>query len=62
METLYFTRQFTRGPLCGLTHQDRISFSTADSCLAWVAAINAKERRGKVEYRIIDRSFQSYAR
>ena len=62
METLYFTRLFTRGLLKGLTHQDSISYATTERCLAWVAAVNAKEARGRMDYKVIDRSFQNYAR
>ena len=62
METLYFTRQFTKGLLVGLVHHDSIRFPTAGLCLDWVAAINRKADKGKIEYRIIDRSFQNYRR
>jgi len=62
MVTLYFTRLFTRGVLKGLTHHDSISYPSAERCLSWVAAINAKEARGRLEYRVIDRSFQNYVR
>ena len=60
--TLYFTRQFTKGSQLGLLHNDSISYPTAEQCLEWVAAINRKESRGRLNYKIVDHSFQNYSR
>lgn len=62
MQTLYFTRQFTKGNLKGLTHLDRISFPTIEGCVQWVKGINAKAARGRLDYKIVDHSFQNYQR
>jgi len=62
MATIYFTRRFTRGRLNGIRHLDTISFATAERCLAWVARINRLHARGMLDYKIIDRAFQNYAR
>jgi hypothetical protein len=62
MQTIYFTRQFIKGNLKGLTHADRISFPTVEACAAWVKGIKAKAAGGRLDYTIIDHSFQNYAR
>lgn len=62
MQTIYFTRLFTKGALKGLTHLDKISFPSLAECVSWREAINAKAARGKLDYRIVDSSFQCYAR
>lgn len=60
MTTLYFTRKFTKGNLQGLTHNGSITFPTVGGCLKWLAGV-AKNAR-KLDYIIIDKSFQNYAR
>ncbi len=60
MQTLYFTRRFTKGALKGLTHQDKITFPTVEGCTEWLAAV--AKNASKLGYVIVDRSFQSYAR
>ena len=62
MGTLYFTRKFTNGALKGLIHHDSISFPTAQACANWADKVNAKGQKGKMDYIIVDRSFQRYAR
>lgn len=55
MKTLYFTRKFTKGHLKGLTHNDTISFPTAEKCLEWA-------RKKFSDYIIVDYTFQKYWR
>ena len=59
---LYFIRRFTQGGLRGLIHHDSITFPSPRSCIAWVRAINAKAAAGKLDYEIIDYSFQNFTR
>jgi hypothetical protein len=56
---LYFTRQFTSGTLKGIRHYDSISFPTPKACMEWAESVNASSR---LNYKIVDRSFQSYKR
>ena len=62
MVTLYFTREFTKGNLRGIRHNDKISFPDYPACVQWARAINAKADAGTLPYRIVDRSFQNYQR
>jgi hypothetical protein len=39
MTTVYFTRNFVRGTLAGLTHDDKITFVTMGSAIRWLKAI-----------------------
>lgn len=48
--TLNFTRQFTKGNLKGLTHDDKITYPTKEACESWVKNIN-KSR--KLDYKVI---------
>lgn len=50
---LAFTREFTRGNLVGLTHEDSMGFCKALDAEEWVSAINSANARGKVDYKII---------
>lgn len=66
--TLYFTREFTRGRLKGCRHNDTISFvgdSFTSACAAaksWVEMVNRQAARGKIDYKVVDKSFQKYWR
>jgi hypothetical protein len=51
--TLAFTREFTKGTLIGLTHEDVLGFCNALDAEEWVASINRKNKAGKVDYRVI---------
>jgi hypothetical protein len=62
MQTLYFRRLFIKGNLKGLTHLDKISFPTLEGCVEWREAINKKATRGRLDYKIVDSSFQCFAR
>ncbi|PYS87686.1 MAG: hypothetical protein DMF62_11760 [Acidobacteria bacterium] len=62
MTTLYFTRLFIRGNLNGLTHTDKISFPSVARCVQWKDAINKNASLGRLDYRIVDSSFQNYQR
>ncbi len=62
MATLYFTRQFTKGNLKGLTHNDTISFPPLEACADWVKVINSPKKQRTLDYKIVDKSFQKYWR
>jgi hypothetical protein len=51
--TLRFTREFTRGTLVGLTHDDAIGFCRASDADEWVSSVNRANRAGKVDYKVI---------
>lgn len=51
--TLVFTREFTKGTLVGLTHEDSIGFCSATACNEWVSAVNRANKAGKVDYKVI---------
>ena len=51
--TLAFTREFTKGTLVGMTHDDTIGFCSVFDAEEWVSSVNAANRKGKVEYRVI---------
>lgn len=51
--TLAFTREFTRGNLEGLTHEDNVGFCRAADADEWVASVNAANACGKIDYRVI---------
>lgn len=59
---LYFTREFIRGNLVGLTHNDSIPFVSYERAMEWRDAVNRNAARGKCDHRIIDASFQCYFR
>jgi hypothetical protein len=50
---LTFTREFTKGSLMGLTHEDTVGFCTEADAEEWVAAVNRNNAAGKVNYRVI---------
>lgn len=58
--TLYFTREFTRGALKGIRHNDSLSFVSVERAEIWRKSVMAKEN--KLGYKIIDRSYQNYSR
>lgn len=61
--TLFFRKLHVSGLLAGLTGTvESITFPTAEACLAWVAAINRKADAGRLSWRVVDRSFQNFAR
>ena len=57
--TLYFTREFTKGILKGIRHNDSLPFVSVERAEIWRKRINAK--RG-LEYKIVDASYQNYSR
>ena len=64
MQTIYFTKFFTAGVLKGLTINEKVSFPTVEACVDYVrrGAKGIKKPLGGSPYKIIDWSFQSYAR
>ncbi len=60
--TLYFTRLFVRGNLAGLTHNDTISFLDVNSAIEWIRGIKSKSTAGRLDYTLVDHSFQKYWR
>ena len=58
--TLYFTKEFTRGILKGLVINESLPFVSVERSRVWVKGVMAKEK--KLGYKIIDRSYQNYAR
>jgi hypothetical protein len=51
--TLVFTREFTKGTLVGLTHDDKCGFCSRLDAEEWVASVNRANAKGKVEYRVV---------
>ena len=62
MTTLYFQRFHTRGTLKGLYTFGEISFSTVQACVAWKDSINSARKQRNLSYRVVDYSFQKFAR
>ena len=58
--TLYFTKEFTRGILKGLVINESLPFVSVERSQVWLKGVIAKEK--KLGYKIIDRSYQNYAR
>lgn len=51
---LHFTRKFTKGNLKGLFHEDSLDFFDGKpSALEWVRKVNANNRRGLVDYKVV---------
>ena len=57
--TPYFTQQFSKGLLKGICYTSSLGFGTVDSAMRWVRGIQANKR---VNYKLIDYSFQNYSR
>lgn len=51
--TLQFTREFTKGTLLGLTHDDSLGFCVELDAEEWVSAVNANNRKGSVDYKVV---------
>lgn len=64
MVTLYFTREFTTGALEGLRQRDTITFVSEQAAAEWLASMrkSAKSKKRRLNYRILDASFQKYWR
>ena len=60
--TLYFTKTFTAGILKGITINESLPFVSVDRAEVWRKAVTAKGLKGRLPYRIVDYSYQSYAR
>ena len=60
--TLYFTREFTKGNLKGLQHQDKLDFVSVERAEVWLKGVTSNHAKGKLNYRIVDRSYQNYFR
>lgn len=60
--TLYFVREFVTGRLVGLRHTDQITFPTTEGCVAWSKAVNAPKAVAKNGWKLVDKSFQKFAR
>ncbi len=58
--TLYFTQHFTKGLLKGITINDSLAFVSVERASLWLQRIKANAKR--LDYIIVDASFQSYAR
>ena len=55
---LYFSREFVKGSLKGIVQHDALPFSSPERGMSWVKAIQAKARAGKLDYKLIDYTFQ----
>jgi hypothetical protein len=63
MTTIYFTKLFTAGPLKGLTYQDKATGpDVATLAKFYRVGREVKKPIGGSPYRIVDASFQNYAR
>ena len=62
MITLYFTREFTKGTLKGLRQRDTITFVNEQAASEWLASMTSKKKRQRLDYIIVDKSFQKYWR
>ncbi len=60
--TLYFTREFTKGLLKGIRHIDSLSFVSVESAENWRKGIARNHKRGSLNYKLVDASYQSYIR
>jgi len=63
MFTLYVRKYFTAGPLKGLYYNDKVTGSDMDKLARqWAVGTEVKRPVGCSPYRIVDASFQSFAR
>ena len=63
METVYFTKEFTKGFLKGIRIIESISFPTVEDCARFaVVGREVKKPIGGSPYKIVDASFQNYSR
>jgi len=64
MVTLYFTKQFTGGLLKGIRITESMRFASPELASEWVAWARkgCKKPIGGSPYKVIDASFQNYAR
>jgi hypothetical protein len=62
MITLYFTREFIKGTLKGLRQRDTITFVNEQAAAGWLASMTSKKKRQRLNYVIVDKSFQKYWR
>ena len=60
MQTLYFTKLFTKGLLKGMTYTGSLSFVDVQHAMRWVAGVTKHEKRNG--WKLIDKSFQNYQR
>ena len=59
MIRLYFSRLHTRGLLKGLITHDSMRFINPESAVNWYKAIERLGNQDKLEYILIDRTFQA---
>jgi len=50
---LKFTREFTKGALSGIKHEDSMGFCKELDAEEWVSSVNRSNAAGKCEYRVI---------
>lgn len=63
MERIYVTKLFIDGPLKGLTYHDSVTGSDAARLAKdWCVGTVVRKPVGGSPYRIVDASFQKYAR
>ena len=60
METLYFTKQITKGILKGFVINEKLSFPDVEHATRWVKGVTKYEKRNG--WKLIDKSFQNYQR
>lgn len=53
MAVLNFTREFTRGNLEGIRHQDSLRFVSVADAERWVHTVNQRHTEGKVDYKVV---------
>lgn len=62
MQTLFFTKQFTKGNLAGLSHTSQLNFPDVDHAARWLKAVKSPRLEKRNGWKIVDASFQSFAR
>ena len=60
MTTMIFTREFTKGNLEGITHKDKMPFSSEQRGREWAHTINQKPALGQSNYLILEYRFETH--
>jgi len=62
MVILYFTKLFTKGNLKGISLNESLPFVSVGRAENWRKIVTSKGLRNKLDYKIVDYSYQNYSR
>ena len=62
METLFFTKQFSKGHLAGVCHTSKISFPDVEHAARWIKSVRNPRLEKRNGWKLVDVSFQNFSR